>query len=208
MLTHQQVWTALDRLAARAGLSPSGLARRAGLDPTTFNKSKRVTPDGRQRWPSTESVSKALAATGTGIDIFVSLIDGGRAPSKSIPLLGLAEAGAAGHFDEGGLPTGNGWNETATPSVNDEQAYGLEISSDAFEPVYRDGDVIIVSPSQPVRRGDRAVIKIKDGEVVVMQVKRKSQKAIDLKSLSPAQPDRTLNTSDVAWIARVVWVSQ
>lgn len=51
LLTHEQVWTALDRLAARAGLSASGLARRAGLDPTTFNKSKRVTPDGRERWP-------------------------------------------------------------------------------------------------------------------------------------------------------------
>ncbi|MGE5778014.1 MAG: helix-turn-helix transcriptional regulator, partial [Hyphomicrobiales bacterium] len=26
MLTHTQIWTALDRLAALAGLSPSGLA--------------------------------------------------------------------------------------------------------------------------------------------------------------------------------------
>jgi phage repressor protein C with HTH and peptisase S24 domain len=209
MLTHNQVWTALDRLAARAGLSPSGLARRAGLDPTTFNKSKRVTPDGRQRWPSTESVSKALGATGTNIDIFVSLIDGGgRAPAKSIPLLGLAEAGGAGLFDDAGLPTGKGWNEIASPAVNDDQAYALEIAGDLMEPVYRDGDVIIVSPSQPVRRGDRAVIKIRNGEVTLMQVKRKSQKAIDLKSLSPTQPDRTLNTSEVAWIARVIWVSQ
>jgi phage repressor protein C with HTH and peptisase S24 domain len=71
MLTHGQVWAALDRLAERAGLSPSGLARRAGLDPTTFNKSKRVTSDGRERWPSTESLAKALAASGSSIDIFV-----------------------------------------------------------------------------------------------------------------------------------------
>ena len=70
MLTHDQIWTALDRLAERAGLSPSGLARRAGLDPTTFNKSKRITPDGRERWPSTESVAKALAATNSSIDTF------------------------------------------------------------------------------------------------------------------------------------------
>ncbi|MGH6675657.1 MAG: helix-turn-helix transcriptional regulator, partial [Xanthobacteraceae bacterium] len=63
MLTHAQVWAAIDRLAERAGLSASGLARRAGLDPTTFNKSKRVTPSARARWPSTESIAKALAAT-------------------------------------------------------------------------------------------------------------------------------------------------
>src|SRR5262249_58625728 len=74
MLTHAQIWTALDRLAARAGLSPSGLAKRSGLDPTTFNKSKRITPDGRARWPSTESVAKALAATSTTVETFVQLI--------------------------------------------------------------------------------------------------------------------------------------
>ena len=54
MLTHAQIWNALDRLAARSGLSASGLAKRAGLDPTTFNKSKRITPDGRQRWQITD----------------------------------------------------------------------------------------------------------------------------------------------------------
>ncbi len=55
-------------------LSPSGLAKKSGLDPTTFNKSKRITPDGRPRWPSTESVAKALDATNTDIDDFVRLI--------------------------------------------------------------------------------------------------------------------------------------
>jgi phage repressor protein C with HTH and peptisase S24 domain len=54
VLTHEQIWTALERLAERAGLSASGLARKSGLDPTTFNKSKRVTADGRERWPSTD----------------------------------------------------------------------------------------------------------------------------------------------------------
>src|SRR5579863_3696822 len=68
MLTHAQLWTALDRLAVRAGLSASGLAKAAGLDPTSFNKSKRITPEGRERWPSTESIAKALAATGTSIE--------------------------------------------------------------------------------------------------------------------------------------------
>src|SRR5260370_154398 len=72
ILTHLQVWTALDRLAERAGFSPSGLAKRAGLDPTTFNKSKRITGDGRERGPSTESVSKALAATNSSIEKLVA----------------------------------------------------------------------------------------------------------------------------------------
>src|SRR6188768_4339053 len=113
MLTHDQIWGALDRLAARAGLSPSGLAKRSGLDPTTFNKSKRITVDGRERWPSTESVSKALAATNSSIDSFVQLIGDGARGLKSVPLLGLAQAGGGGHFDESGFPAGRGWDEAA-----------------------------------------------------------------------------------------------
>jgi phage repressor protein C with HTH and peptisase S24 domain len=42
MLTHAQIWSALDRLAERKGISASALAKRAGLDPTTFNRSKRI----------------------------------------------------------------------------------------------------------------------------------------------------------------------
>src|ERR1700760_4464516 len=104
MLTHDQIWTALDRLAARAGLSPSGLAKRAGLDPTTFNKSKRITADLRQRWPSTESVAKCLAATGVGLHQFVGLIaPAPRGPVRTMPLIGLAEAGEGRRFDERGF---------------------------------------------------------------------------------------------------------
>src|SRR5216684_2729021 len=208
MLTHDQVWTALDRLAERAGLSASGLARKSGLDPTTFNKSKRITADGRERWPSTESVAKALAATGSSIDTFVQLIGDTARTARSVPLLGFAQAGAGGYFDDGGFPTGKGWDEVALPSVNDEHAYALEIAGDSMKPAYRDGDVIVVSPGSPIRRGDRVVVKTKDGEVMVKELKRRTAKTLELSSLNPNHVDRTLAAADVAWIARIVWASQ
>src|SRR6201997_2233019 len=159
MLTHAQIWKALDRLAARAGLSASGLAKKAGLDPTTFNKSKRITPDGRARWPSTESVAKSLAATGTPFDVFVQLVDNNRPlPKRSVPLIGLAQAGKAGFFDDAGFPVGHGWDEIPIPTVTDEHAYALEISGKSMEPAYRDDAVVIVSPGASVRRGDRVVV--------------------------------------------------
>jgi len=208
ILTHSQVWTAIDRLAERAGMSPSGLAKRSGLDPTTFNKSKRITADGRQRWPSTESVSKALAATNSSIDTFVQLIgDGARSP-QSVPLLGLAQAGSGGHFDDSGHPAGRGWDEAALPAASDEHVYALEISGDAMKPAYRDGDIIVVSPGTPIRRGDRVVLKTSDGEVMVKELKRRTTRTLELASLNPAQADRTLDADDVAWIARIVWASQ
>jgi phage repressor protein C with HTH and peptisase S24 domain len=208
MLTHAQIWAALDRLAKRAGLSASGLAKRAGLDPTTFNKSKRVTPEGRPRWPSTESVAKSLAATGTTIDQFVTLITNGKGPTQAVPLIGLAQAGAGGYFDDAGFPVGKGWDEISFPQVDDPRAYALEISGDSMEPAYRDGTIIVVSPGAPVRRGDRVVVKTRDGEVMAKELKRKTAKTVELRSLNPAHGERTLNVDDVQWIARVVWASQ
>jgi phage repressor protein C with HTH and peptisase S24 domain len=207
-LTHAQIWTALDRLAERAGLSASGLAKRAGLDPTTFNKSKRITPDGRERWPSTESVAKALAATNASIDTFVQLIGDSARAVQSVPLLGLAQASAGGHFDDSGYPAGKGWDEVALPSAHDEHAYALEISGDQMKPAFRDGDVIVVSPGTPIRRGDRVVVKTTDGEVMIREMKRRTAKALELQSLNPNHLDRTLAANDVAWIARIVWASQ
>jgi phage repressor protein C with HTH and peptisase S24 domain len=208
ILTHGQVWTALDRLAERAGMSASGLAKRSGLDPTTFNKSKRITADGRERWPSTESVSKALAATNSSIDTFVQLIGDGARSLQSVPLLALAQAGSGGHFDDSGFPAGRGWDEVALPQAGDEHVYALEISGEAMKPAYRDGDIILVSPGTPIRRGDRVVLKTSDGEVMVKELKRRTTKTLELAALNPAQADRALDADDVAWIARIVWVSQ
>ena len=154
-------------------------------------------------------MAKSLAATGTKVDTFVKLITGsGKAAISNVPLIGFAEAGAGGYFDDGGFSVGKGWEEIAFPSVTDEHAYALEISGDSMKPAYRDGDVIVVSPAAPVRRGDRVVVKTKDGEVMVKELKRKTGKSVELKSLNAEHRDRTLPMSEVVWVARIVWASQ
>jgi phage repressor protein C with HTH and peptisase S24 domain len=151
MLTHTQIWTAIDALARRYGLSPSGLAKRAGLDATAFNRSKRVTPEGRPRWPTTESMAKVLAATGASLDEFMHLLDDEgpalRKVPQPIPLIGLTQAGAGGFFDDGGFPVGGGWDQIGFPRVEDDNAYALEVTGESMQPLYRDGDILIVSPT-------------------------------------------------------------
>ncbi|TPG60666.1 helix-turn-helix transcriptional regulator [Roseomonas nepalensis] len=211
-MQHNDIWRAIDALAAENGLSASGLARRSGLDPTAFNPSKRTGPDGRARWPSTESVAKVLAATSTGMDEFASLITGNlrtaSRPSRRIPLIGLAQAGSSGYFDDGGYPVGGGWDEISLPEVGDPNAYALEISGDSMEPVFRDGDVIIVSPSAPVRRGDRVVVRTSGGEVMAKELLRQSAKRVELSSLNPAHPNYSFDLEELTWMHRIVWASQ
>lgn len=208
MLTHAQIWRGIDRLAQRAGLSPSGLARQAGLDPTTFNPSKRVSTDGvKPRWPSTESVAKALAAARVNFEDFAALAMGGSA-GRSVPLIGFAQAGSQGYFDDAGFPAGAGWEEVRFPGVEDDNAYALEISGDSMSPVYRDGDRIVVAPDAPPRRGDRVVVKTRGGEVMAKELGRTTARTVELISLNRDYEDRILDPAEILWMARIVWASQ
>jgi phage repressor protein C with HTH and peptisase S24 domain len=211
MLTHSQIWRAIDALATRHGMSPSGLAKLAGLDPTTFNKSKRGTANGKLRWPSTESLSKILAATGASLEDFVALVsDGLASPARTrmVPLIGMAQAGTGGHFDDAGFPAGSGWEDIAFPEIADEHCYALEITGDSMLPVYRDGDRIVVSPSGSLRRGDRVVVKTHAGEVMAKQLGRLTAQRIELRSFNPAFEDRGFALSEVAFVHRIIWASQ
>jgi phage repressor protein C with HTH and peptisase S24 domain len=210
MLSHEQIWTAIDRLAERHGFSASGLARRAGLDATSFNRSKRIGPDGRKRWPSTESVSKVLAATGASLDEFLRLIEARDGPPRTMfPLIGMTQAGAGRLFTDEGMPTGGpGWEEIEFPDLADDRAFALEVQGDSMAPLYRDGDVLIVSPTAGVRKGDRVVVRLAAGEVLAKELKRKTARTIELASLNPDHEDRVVNVSDIAWIGRVMWVRQ
>ena len=221
MFSHDRIWSAIDALAERHQLSPSGLARRAGLDPTSFNKSKRHSADGRERWPSTESIAKVLDATGSTINQFMeflrpgpisaSLPEGAFPPQTgSIPLLGFAQAGAGGFFDDGGFPAGQGWDVVEFPAAPGTKTGvdALEIQGDSMLPLYRDGDVLIVEPGAQIRRGDRVVVKTTGGEVMIKVLARDTAKSLELHSVNPAYPPRIIPKTDVEWIARITWASQ
>lgn len=207
-MNHAQIWRAIDALAARKGLTTSGLARAAGLDPTTFNKSKRQTPDGKARWPSTESVSRALTAAETNWDEFAALLAGrSSASGRAIPIVGMARAGADGFFDENGFPVGA--DETVHfPDLGEDRVYALEIAGDSMEPTYRPGDVVIVQPGAAVRRGDRVVVRTRAGEVMAKILGRRNDQTVELISLNTAHKPRELAAVEIEWIARIVWASQ
>ncbi|MBZ9678008.1 helix-turn-helix transcriptional regulator [Mesorhizobium sp. ES1-1] len=215
MLSHDRVWAAIDALAERYSLSASGLAKRAGLDSTAFNKSKRLSSDGRPRWPSTESLAKIIEATGASLEEFAGLIEGrasadaaSASPRRSVPLLGFAQAGAGGFFDDAGFPVGQGWDLVELPAQSTESSYALQVQGDSMLPLYRNGDVLIVEPGATTRKGDRVVVKTIAGEVMAKVLDRQTTRSIALVSLNPDHPDRDIPMRDVEWVARIVWASQ
>ena len=208
MLSHKQIWGAIDALASRYGHSPSGLARSAGLDPTTFNKSKRLGPQGRLRWPSTESLAKILQVTGASLDDFVSLVakgNGSRGPSRMVPFITMKDAQKKKIFDENGEPIVKAWDKFSFPDFGDEKAFALEISNDVAAPVFRNGHVVVVSLSAELRKGDPVVIKNDDG-CQVMKLARQTAKKVELKPFNNSTDNLVVGREELEWIARIVWV--
>lgn len=210
MLSHERVWAAIDALAARHGMTASGLARKAGLDATSFNKSKRVSPEGRERWPSTESIAKILRATGATLEDFLRLVEpSGSLRRSMIPLIGMMQASAGKIFTDDGLPTGGpGWDEIEFPDFGQEKVIALEVTGDTMAPLYRDGDILIISPTASTRKGDRIVVCTTGGEILAKELKRRSAKTVEMASCTKDQEDRIVPAEEVAWIARIMWARQ
>lgn len=205
--SHEEIWAAIDQLAARQGLTSSALAKMAGLDATTFNKSKRVGAEGdKPRWPSTESIAKALQVLRMSWSEFGALVEKRSGPT--IPLLGFAQAGTDGFFDDAGLPSGEGWDAIRFPGIGDDDVYALEVMGESMLPVYRPGDLVVVSPSATLRRGDRVVVRLQNGEVLAKELGRLTEKIAELRSFNPDFPLRIVPRAEISWMARILWSSQ
>ncbi|PHR91492.1 MAG: DNA-binding protein [Robiginitomaculum sp.] len=214
MLNHDDIWMALDRLALQFSMTPSSMARQAGLDPTTFNKSKRQGADGKPRWPSTESLSKVLNTLGVDFEDFATLVAKknarrlGLTLGTRVPLILLEQARDAGFFDGAGFPVGEGWSDIRIPGVRNDHVYALQISGDTMMPVLRHGDRIVVAPNEEIQCGDRVVIKTRAGEVMAVELAEMNVERIETFSINAAPTGRTLYLKDVQWIARIVWITQ
>lgn len=213
MFTHPQVWDGIDKLAKEKGWSPSKLAREAGLDPTTFNKSKRHTNQEKPRWPSTESLAKILDATNTPLEHFVGLMsDHALNPkidlSTRMRCLSLEDAADGAHFDEAGFPVDSQWDEIDFPGLADQHAFAIEVRGHDLLPVYRDGDLLVISPSSNVRRQDRVVLKTVAGLLEIGTLSRRTAQRLELERFNETQDRVSLNVRDVVWLSRIVWASQ
>ena len=213
MFTHEQVWHGIDRLARERGLTASGLARRAGLDPTTFNPSKRVTKQSKPRWPSTESLAKILNATETSLDAFVALmadrpVDAAPVISHRLRCIAMDQADRPQVFDDSGFPAGQAWDEIDFPSLDDPHAYALEVHGDGLLPTYRDGDLLIVSPVASVRRRDRVILKAHAGPILAGTLLRRTAQRVEVAPFARDLEPQVLPRQEVAWLVRILWVSQ
>ncbi|MBS1000648.1 helix-turn-helix transcriptional regulator [Acetobacter persici] len=167
MISPADVWEALDALALEQGLTPSGLARAAGLDPTTFNPSRRISPqaDGRadMRWMALPTLLRALDVLKISPVQFIQGLDGagrgaGQASVRRLRGLPLSRLQGGGLFNSAGYPTGVQWEDVTLPCAISGDAYAVRVDTDALEPLLREGSSLVVMPDMPPRRSDRVLL--------------------------------------------------
>ncbi|MBT4710456.1 MAG: helix-turn-helix transcriptional regulator [Alphaproteobacteria bacterium] len=182
----------------------------AGLDATTFNSSKRVTADGKRRWPSTESISKVLAVTGTNLTEFISYTgEPGSTPGQCrLPIIRSGQIPGDEFFDGDGNPTGQQWDAAIVLDVSRKNLFALEVGDQSMMPVFRRGSIVVASPSESVKRGDRVIVRTTAGKMLVRELIRQSAKKIEVRELGHQQTESEIPMDQVSWITRIMWAGQ
>ena len=206
-MKYENVWDAVDKLAEKHGLSPSGLAKLAGLDATTFNKSKRIRPDGKKRWPSLDSINRLLEIFNITFEQFYALSAGTEEKENgSIPFIKLSELNAQ-NFPVDFKIAAQNWSKVLFPDFK-ETLYAIEVDNEAYFPLYRFGTMLIVSENSDIRKGDRVVIYLNDGSILLREFVRRTPSKLIVTDINHPEAEETIAIADINLINRIVWVSQ
>lgn len=207
-MKYEEVWNAVDKLAKNRGLSASGLAKLAGLDATTFNKSKRIRPDGKKRWPSLDSINKILEVCNIGFEEFYNISNTGepREGSTSIPFIKFSKLTEQQNFISKNLDTSL-WNKVMFPD-NRDNLYAIEIDAHNYAPVYKNGAMIMVASNSDIRKGDRIIIFQQNGEILINEFIRRTATKLVICDVNNCDIEIDMLISKIKLINRIVWASQ
>ena len=227
MLSHTSIWSAIDELATRHNLSPSGLAKRAGLDPTSFNPSKRFKTDGRPRWPSTESIAKILDATNTPASTFFAdqailqkkansehkwMLDLllGQRPSSSWPVSTYSDGQAKSRDARSPAlpPVQAAWRNRYPAGDSLFPFFILQVRERQFAPVFRSGSLLLLANDLTFAEGDRVIVSSTKDGLILGDVLSMKQQSVCLSSPIEKGNIASYRLSSVEWVARLLWASQ
>ena len=208
IMKFEKIWDVIDKFALSNGMSPSALAKSIGLDATTFNKSKRLRADGKQRWPSLESINKILEVYNIELeDLYRFSVDARQsANALSVPYISLSHLSQGSkaevrHFDMAS------WKQVNLP-YSTNNIYAIDLDNSAYEPLYNFGATLVVAKDSEIRRGDRVIIITRNGETLIREFIRREENAIKVCTPYDKETFQYINLSDIKLLNRIIWASQ
>ena len=207
-MKYDTVWSAVDNLAKSLGMSPSGLAKKSGLDSTTFNRSKRKRPDGKNRWPSLDSLNKVFEFCNITFEEFYKYGETDNPPENlnTIPYIKLSGVSKTEYCQDGEICTAN-WETICFPDGT-KNLYAMEIDNTDYAPLYKFGTTLILAKHSEIRRNDRVAVFKKDGAFLLAEFIRRKPRTLELQNLNAPEESFSENIDDILFLSRIVWASQ
>ena len=207
-MKYDTVWSAVDNLAKSLGMSPSGLATKSGLDSTTFNRSKRKRPDGKNRWPSLDSLNKVFEFCNITFEEFYKYGETDNPPENlnTIPYIKLSGVSKREYCQDGEICTAN-WETICFPDGT-KNLYAMEIDNTDYAPLYKFGTTLILAKHSEIRRNDRVAVFKKDGAFLLAEFIRRKPRTLELQNLNAPEESFSENIDDILFLSRIVWASQ
>ena len=210
----ENIILAINNDIKKRGLSQNSIANKLGLPQKTVNNLL----NGKTKKPDYTVVFALATELGIAVDSNLLLNTPNKrndapdtpleAPDllgkiRPIPIISWAQAGTDGFFEDS-YPVGCGIGSLSWfDDLRDNNAYALQIRGDSMIDRYYPGDYVVVSPAAGVQSGDYAVIKLKDGQVMVKKVKSKNGEFI-LSSSNPEYDDLFVSKEDVLFTHRII----
>ncbi|TBU76820.1 phage repressor protein [Pseudomonas daroniae] len=95
-------------------------------------------------------------------------LDVGHARGGAVPVVGHAQLGTHGYFEEIDFPVGHGDGYLRIYS-DDPNAYGLRVSGDSMHPRIKNGEYVLIEPNKPFHAGDEVMVRTQDGQAMIKE---------------------------------------
>jgi repressor LexA len=184
--------------------------------------------EGVARWQDQERTARRLATllkgSGSLDDLYRKgelrkLVDRLDAPShepvpvplrREVPLINKVAAGYPTEFTDLGYPARVADEYVRCPDLDDPDAFAARVVGDSMQPVYAEGDIVVFSPSRPVKSGMDCFARLEpDHETTFKRVyleQEGGRELIRLQPLNSAYPPRVVDREQVAGLYAAVSV--
>lgn len=130
---------------------------------------------------------------------------------RLIPLINRVAAGALTEFTDLGYPARVADEYVRAPDVEDPDAFAARVTGDSMSPEYREGDIVVFSPSAAASSGDDCYVRLEpDHESTFKRVffekDGAGREVVRLAAINPAYAGRVVEREAVAGVYPAVSV--
>ncbi len=134
-------------------------------------------------------------------------IESPRMLAARIPVINKVSAGYPAEFTDLDYPARVADAYVACPDVTDADAFAARVVGDSMAPAYREGEIVVFSPSAAVDSGCDCFVRFEDrGESTFKRVFFDDEATVRLQPLNSAYPPRTVKRVEVGGMYRAVYV--